>query len=281
MENSNKNYDILPSQSVVLLKELHILTTEGKLNQDSRRKLKQIFHLTNFIKPIINSILNHDKKIRIIDMGSGKSYLGFLLHDLILKNIENINYQIIGVESRSELVLNSMKLAQKMKCQNNFYFINSYISDAINHEKVSIDKIDLLTALHACDNATDDAILFALKNKINNLVLVPCCQAEVARQLKQNSSIDFLSELYKHPIHSREFGSHLTNVIRILFLESYGYSVTTTELIGFEHSMKNELIIAKYTGNKNTKSITHLNEIVKSFNLSPYLLNNYLKDTNE
>jgi hypothetical protein len=109
------------------------------------------------------------------------------------------------------------------------------------------DQVDVVTALHACNTATDDAIRFALTKKAKHIILVPCCQAEVAATLRKNKSSALkneLSEIWRHPIHTREFGSHITNVLRCLQLESHGYDVTVTELVGWEHSMKNELIIA-------------------------------------
>jgi hypothetical protein len=108
--------------------------------------------------------------------------------------------------------------------------------------------VDVVTALHACDTATDDAIRFALKRNAKHIVLVPCCQAEIASILRKQKgpslASNVLTEVWRHPIHTREFGSHITNVLRCLWLESQGYQVRVTELIGWEHSMKNELIIA-------------------------------------
>jgi hypothetical protein len=110
-------------------------------------------------------------------------------------------------------------------------------------------RIDVVTALHACDTATDDAIAFGLAKQARHLVLVPCCQAEVAGVLRKHKALTLsktpLSELWRHPLHTREFGSQITNVLRCLQLEAHGYSVTVTELVGWEHSMKNELIIAR------------------------------------
>jgi hypothetical protein len=112
-------------------------------------------------------------------------------------------------------------------------------------------EIDVVTALHACNTATDDAIRFALTKKAKHIVLVPCCQAEVAAALRKSKATTLkneLAEIWRHPIHTREFGSHITNVLRCLQLESHGYDVTVTELVGWEHSMKNELIIATHKG---------------------------------
>ena len=108
----------------------------------------------------------------------------------------------------------------------------------------------MVTALHACDTATDDAIAFGLRKNARFMVLVPCCQAEVAGVLREQKALALsrtpLSELWRHPLHTREMGSQITNVLRCLYLEAMGYQVTVTELVGWEHSMKNELIIASY-----------------------------------
>ena len=107
----------------------------------------------------------------------------------------------------------------------------------------------MVTALHACDTATDDAIAFGLRKQARFMVLVPCCQAEVAACLRQNKALSLsrtpLAELWRHPLHTRELGSQLTNVLRCLYLEACGYQVTVTELVGWEHSLKNELILAR------------------------------------
>ncbi|MES2500829.1 MAG: SAM-dependent methyltransferase, partial [Pseudomonadota bacterium] len=76
-----------------------------------------------------------------------------------------------------------------------------------------------------------------------------------------------LSEIWRHPIHTREFGSQITNVLRCLQLEAAGYQVTVTELVGWEHSMKNELIIAKYTGQPRKNAQVRLVSILDELNL--------------
>lgn len=239
--------DIRPGQSVELLKELHILTRDGKLNQDSRRKLKQVYHLYNFIEPLLKELSSDEEKnFTVVDHGAGKSYLGFILYDLFLKQMNR--GEIFGIETREELVRKSRELADKLKFSR-MHFLNLTVEDSIKSNELP-PTVDLVTALHACDTATDDAIKFALEKKARFIVLVPCCQAEVASTLRKNKgknlSKSVLTEVYRHPIHTREFGSHITNVLRCLELESQGYQVTVTELIGWEHSMKNELIIAQF-----------------------------------
>ncbi|HXH31781.1 MAG TPA: SAM-dependent methyltransferase [Bacteriovoracaceae bacterium] len=239
--------EIRSGQSIELLKELHILTRDGKLNQDSRRKLKQVYHLYNFIEPILQTLANEpNKQFSVVDHGAGKSYLGFILYDLFFKALDQGT--IYGIETREELIKKSQDLSSKLKFKR-MTFLNLTVEASITSSELP-EEVDLVTALHACDTATDDAIRFGLEKKSKFMVLVPCCQAEVAAFLKkhksQNLSSNVLTEIWRHPIHTREFGSQITNVLRCLELEANGYQVTVTELTGWEHSMKNELIIAQY-----------------------------------
>ena len=132
-------------------------------------------------------------------------------------------------------------------------FVNASVSQATADQRLP-EQVDMVTALHACDTATDDAIAFGLTKQAQYMALVPCCQAEVAACLRQDKALQLartpLAELWRHPLHTREMGSQITNVMRCLYLESQGYQVTVTELVGWEHSMKNELILAHRTGQK-------------------------------
>lgn len=259
--------EIKPNQSIELLKELHILTRDGKLNQDSRRKLKQVYHLYNFIEPLLKDLQNSNNPLTLVDHGAGKSYLGFILYDLFYKSLSE--GRIYGIETREELVKKSQDLAARLKFSR-MDFLNLSVEDSITSKELP-DNIDIVTALHACDTATDDAINFALKKKAKYMVLVPCCQAEVASVLRknkqQNLSKNVLTEVFRHPIHTREFGSHVTNVLRCLQLEAHGYQVTVTELVGWEHSMKNELIIAQYKDLPRRYPSERLNSLLSEFNL--------------
>ena len=244
--SSSEYPEIRPGQSIELLKELHILTHDGRMNQDSRRKLKQVYHLYQFIEPLLQEVGDAKGGITLVDHGAGKSYLGFILYDLFFKARHDASH-IYGIETREELVTHSRELAERLSF-GGMSFLNLSVADSIASSGLP-DKVDVVTALHACNTATDDAIRFALAKQARHIVLVPCCQAEVAAVLRKNKGAALkhpLAELWRHPIHTREFGSHLTNVLRCLQLEAHGYQVTVTELVGWEHSMKNELIIASY-----------------------------------
>jgi len=268
-----KHPEIKEHQSIELLKELHILTRDGALNQDSRRKLKQVYHLYNFIEPLLLDLQqrltqqNSNKTFSLVDHGAGKSYLGFIIYDLFFKQLSTGH--IYGIEFREELIKKSKELSERLKFDRMDFF-HLTVEDSITTPLLP-NEIDMVTALHACNTATDDAIHFALKKKSQYIVLVPCCQAEIAQIFKKNKARDLkrtaLTELWRHPIHTREFGSHLTNVLRALQLEAHGYQVTVTELVGFEHSMKNELIIAKKIEPKNSRAAQKLTQILEEFGL--------------
>nr|MDP2192878.1 SAM-dependent methyltransferase [Rhodoferax sp.] len=267
--------EIRPGQSIELLKELHILTRDGKLNQDSRRKLKQVYHLYQFIEKLLLELTGkEDGKsggVTLADHGAGKSYLGFIIYDLFFKASKAGH--IYGIETRPELVQKSRELAARLGFDRMSFLNLSVAESALTGELP--ERIDVVTALHACDTATDDAIAFGLQKHARFMVLVPCCQAEVARALSQHKAISLsrtpLAELWRHPLHTRELGSQLTNVLRCLYLEAAGYQVSVTELVGWEHSMKNELILARYTGQPQRAAAQRLRALLQEFGLTTLL----------
>lgn len=302
-ETHGKTHEIRPGQSLELLKELHILTRDGKLNQDSRRKLKQVYHLYQFIEPLMRQVMDEKGGLTLVDHGAGKSYLGFILYDLFFKvggvpvegkagaasgaapgTVPNTApdaalpasttasppaSHIYGIETRDELVAKSRELAARLGFPA-MSFLNLSVAQAIDSPLLP-PQVDLVTALHACDTATDDAIRFALARGARHVVLVPCCQAEVAGVLRKNKaralSHGALAEIWRHPLHTREFGSQATNALRCLQLEAHGYQVSVTELIGWEHSMKNELIIAEYKNLPRKKPAERLSALLGELGL--------------
>jgi methyltransferase family protein len=259
--------EIDPNQSVELLKELHILTRDGKLNQDSRRKLKQVYHLYRFIEPLLQEVMADNPDFTLVDHGAGKSYLGFILYDLFMK--QQPSGRIIGIDTRDDLVQKSRTLAHDLHFER-MSFEHLSVEASITSAAIP-SQVEIVTALHACNTATDDAIRFGLAKHAKFMVLVPCCQAEVAEALRKHKNASFaktaLSEIWRHPIHTREFGSQLTNVLRCLQLEAHGYQVTVTELVGWEHSMKNELIVARYTDSARGNAQARLEQILHELNL--------------
>jgi hypothetical protein len=252
-----------PEKSIPLLQALHILTREGALNADSRRKLNQVLHLTQLLRPALESLLREANEPVLVDLGAGKSYLGFILYDLVLGPAGC--GRVVGVETREKLVESSRALATESGFER-MQFVASRIAEAT----IPGGRVDMVTALHACDTATDDAIRFALRHDAKTIVLVPCCQAEVAQLLEGETGP--LRQLWRHPIQRREFGAHVTNVIRGLVLEAHGYKVRVTELTGLEHSMKNELILAERHQRSNAQARRELVRLIDQLGVKPALL---------
>ena len=259
--------DVWPGQaqesSVALLKALHILTRDGALNQDARRKLKQVLHLVQLLRPSIEALLAENPDTVIADLGTGKSYLGFILYDLVIGPLGRGN--IVGVDVRTELVEKSRLLAK----ESNFTRM-TFVAGEIAGTTLPGRRADMVTALHACDTATDDAIRFALHHEAKVVALIPCCQAEVATLLGASTSP--LHQLWRHNTHRREFGAHVTNVIRSLVLEMHGYKVRVTEFTGLEHSLKNELILARKVHADNRAARARLDALLASTGVRPKLV---------
>lgn len=255
--------DLWPGQSVALLKALHILTREGGLNADSRRKLKQVLHLANLIKPALDWAFAEREQPVLADLGAGKSYLGFVLYDLFFARQRR--GEVYAVEARHDLIETSKAIAAESGFQR-MHFVES----AIRNAELPDAKADVVTALHACDTATDEAILFALAHDARFIALVPCCQAELAGELEGSKKPE--RQLWRHPIQRREFGAHLTNVLRGLYLEAHGYKVRVTELTGLEHSLKNEFLFAERHQLSNPQAKAEFERLVAQFGVKPTLL---------
>jgi hypothetical protein len=243
----NEVAELWPGQSVPLLKALHILTQNGGLNADSRRKLKQVQHLAQLIKPAIDAMLAEKDQPVLADLGAGKSYLGFVLYDLYLRPAGR--GEVIAVETRAELIKTARKIAEESGFDR-----MRFVEGAIAGQDVG--AVDIVTALHACDTATDEAILFALKHEAKFVALVPCCQAEVARELDgRKGALE-----------------HLTNVLRGLYLEAHGYKVRVTEFTGFEHTQKNEMIFAERHQRSNPRARAEFEKLVAEVGVAPGML---------
>ena len=258
--------ELLPGQSTALLRELHLLTRSGDLNADALRKLKQVNHLAGLLRPALDDVFERFPSPVVVDVGSGNSYLGFVLYELFFKDRDA--GELWNVESRQDLVDRATARAATLG-YGRMHFVRA---DAAKVELP--ERVHLLTALHACDTATDDALFQALSHRADYVAVVPCCQAEVAQQLKaaRPKVQDAVGALFQHGWHRREFGSHLTNVVRALALEAHGYQVTVTELSGWEHSLKNELILARKVHRESREAKERLEALLGALQVRPRLV---------
>jgi hypothetical protein len=257
--------ELLPGTSPGLLRELHLLTRTGDLNADSLRKLKQVNHLVGLLAPALDDVLGRFGEPVVADCGAGKSYLGFILYELFLGPAGKGT--LLALESREDLARAGTERAARLGFER-LRFLPGPIDAAPLPERVH-----LVTALHACDTATDDALLLAIRHNADHVAVVPCCQAEVARQLAEAAApAREVAPLFEHPWHRREFGSHLTNVVRALALEASGYRVTVTELTGWEHAVKNELLLGKKVRGSSREAREKLDALLAATGVRPKLV---------
>jgi hypothetical protein len=253
--------ELLPDQSKTLLQALHLLTRDGDLNADARRKLKQINHLYGLLRPLLEPLWADGRAPLLVDAGAGNGYLGFVLYELLLGPLGR--GELVGVETRADLAHRVQERVaalgfERLRCLQAAVATLAE-ADADGVARLQGQAIDAVVALHACDTATDDAMLLGLRAGAAVIAVVPCCQAEVARLLAGGSAMQQgLGPLWRHGLHRRELGAHLTNVIRSLVLEAHGYAVTVTELTGWEHSLKNEVILARKVQRGNALAVRQL-----------------------
>jgi hypothetical protein len=264
--------ELLPGQSVELLKELHLVGRDGALHADSLRKLKQVNHLVQLVEPALRDVLTRYQEPVLVDAGAGNAYLGFVLYELFLRETSSVLY---SVETRPELVQRGQERAGRLGFSRGMRFLHAPIGEA---PRDLPERVHMVLALHACDTATDDALLLAVKHNADHIAAVPCCQAEVAAQLKEAKHVAPAPwpQLWEHPIHRREMGAHLTNVIRALALQSLGYQVTVTELTGWEHSLKNELILARRVHKEHREARADLQKLLDTTGVRPKLVRELL-----
>ena len=245
--------ELMDGVTVRTLIELGVLTERGGASPSARRKVKQVNHLLNQMNASLTDLFERHEDPVIVDMGAGRATASLALYDRWIR--PRGRGRLLAVESRADI-------AEKVRAKTgpDYPRFEMITGAALTAELP--ERVHLVFALHACDLATDHAIARALKGRADYVALVPCCQAEFARALKSASAQikraderrdgdqvgSALGALWGASHHRREFGAHLTNVCRCLALRAAGYTVSTTELIGWEHSMKNELIIGRRVG---------------------------------
>lgn len=234
-----KKYLIAPENNIYL-RELGITTADGKVNNDMNDKFKQINKYVEIVESIIQTA-DLPEKFNIYDMGAGKGYLTFALYDHLVNHVKK-NAIITGVELRKELAGSSNQIASKAGF-NGLSFLSGTIED------VKLVDADILIALHACDTATDDAIAKGIETGAKIIICAPCCHKQVRKDMKTNG---VMTNITKHGILFERQAEILTDTIRAMIMEAYGYKTKVFEFISTEHTPKNLLIV----GVKNEKSTT-------------------------
>lgn len=242
LHNRTKKY-ILPEGTVVpFLKDLGVMTAEGKIVRTKYDKYRQINRFLEFIEDILPQ-LDKGREVTILDFGCGKSYLTFAMY-YYLHELKQYDIHIIGLDLKSEVIRHCNELSVKYGYEK-LTFLEGDIAD---YE--GVDQVDMVVTLHACDTATDYALAKAVGWHAKVILSVPCCQHEINGQIEN----DVLKPILKHGLLKERFSAIVTDALRAEYLEREGYEVQVLEFIDMEHTPKNILIRAIDTGKKGKNS---------------------------
>lgn len=245
------------------LQYLKITDQNHKVIPKMADKYRQINKYLEVIEGLLVTV-DTEKKLQIVDMGSGKGYLTFALYDYLV-NLKKYNVSVTGIELRGYLVDYCNDIADKCGFKE-LNFIEQRIQEYDN------DKIDILIALHACDTATDDAIYKGLSAKSELIICAPCCHKQVRQQVK---GIEQESPLLKYGIFKERQFEMITDTIRALILEKHNYNTKVFEFISDEHTHKNVMLI----GSKSTKKkdIDAIDEKIEGLKELYHIKHHYLE----
>ena len=266
LEHNIKKNRAIVANGKTYLHQLKITDENGNVTHSSQDKFKQINHYVELLSPLIKSLPKYDT-LKVVDMGAGKGYLTFALYDY-LTNVLSVNTKVTGVEYRKDLV----ELCNAIAKKSNFDLLHFEQGTIIDSDMA---QANVLIALHACDTATDDAIFKGITAQADLIVVAPCCHKQIRRELEKHKTKNDLDFLVKHGIFLERHAEMLTDGIRSLILEYFGYSTKVFEFISGEHTAKNVMIVAEKkmkTESQKQEILTKLKETKKYFGIETHYL---------
>ena len=260
--NKVKKYIIPENEPCDFLIELGVMNKDGKVLAKKYDKFKQI---NKFLEIVDDAVEKTDLKsdYKIIDFGCGKAYLTFALYYYFYK-IKKVNVQIVGLDLKTEVINFCNDVAEKL----NYTYLKFENGD-IKDYNTNLE-IDMVVTLHACDNATDAALVKAIKWNTDIILSVPCCQHEFFDKIENNN----LEPMLKHGLIKERLSSLVTDSLRSLFLETKGYKVQLVEFVDMEHTPKNILIRA-VKSKVREEAIKEYEDFKKFWNLEEIFIEKY------
>ncbi len=255
----NRDYYVKVGKADSLLKEINIMTKDGKIKNDKIRKYNQIDHYVELLDGIFDK-LDYKGTLTILDCGCGKSYLSFVLN-YYLTEVKKIKSHFIGLDYSEGVIESSRKMADNLGYRNMEFHaidIKDYVPDK---------KINVVLSLHACDTATDMALALGIKVTSDLIIAVPCCHRELLSQY----SYDPFKSITKHGVLKARLADILTDGMRSAMLEAKGYDVSVVEYISPLETPKNLMIRAIKTKEENPKSLEEYNDLMKALKINPAL----------
>lgn len=256
----NRDYLIKVGMADELLKEIGILSQDGKIKNDMIRKYNQIDHYIELVQDLLKDLAQRYDSLTVLDCGCGKSYLTFVLNYYI-KEVMKKSCHFIGLDYSNTVIEASKKTAAKLGYNNMDFKVTDIKSYQANRD------IHLVLSLHACDTATDEAIALAVNNKAKAMVMVPCCHKELLNQY----SFKPFEHILKYGILKARIADALTDGMRAMLLEAIGYKVSLVEYISPLETPKNLMLRAEKIQSVNKKILEEYCELKKQLNVNPML----------
>lgn len=249
-----KDRSLRPDRSAELLRAIGIMNADGTISARNAKKYKQVNHLVELCRPVLGEAeLGPESQapLRIVDLACGNSYLSFILLEAL--RLEERPARLLGVDLREDVIATSRARAEQIGFGEHARFLATPLEQlrpaAIQAELGGAP--DLAISLHACDTATDAALALAIESGVASILCVPCCQAELARQLaalssseRSRSAASTVPAVLEHGLLRRSYGDLLTDALRVELLEACGYTVAVVEFVASTHTPKNLLLRA-------------------------------------
>jgi hypothetical protein len=238
-----KDRALRPDRSAALLRAIGIMNPDQSISARNAKKYKQVNHLVELCRPVWVGRDASAGPLRIVDLACGNSYLSFVLLEAL--RLDGLDARLLGVDLREDVIANSRARAEQLEFADARFVASTLeslepevIRDALGGSQ------QLVISLHACDTATDAALALAIKAEVEWILCVPCCQAELARQLDGAANV-LVPAAVEHGLLRRSFGELLTDALRVEMLEACGYEVAVVEFVASSHTPKNLLLRAR------------------------------------
>jgi SAM-dependent methyltransferase len=261
LEHDRRKRHVLPEgEPVPFLVELGVMNSRGKVLARRYEKFRQVNRFLELVQDVLPA-LPQEGLLRIVDFGSGKSYLTFALHHL-LHGVHGRDVDVVGLDLKEDVVDRCSALATRLGCTG----LRFEVGDIAAYP--DLDDVDLVVSLHACDTATDSALERAVRSNAGVILAVPCCQHELRGQIDS----DTLRPLLAHGLLKERLAADVTDAVRAQLLGLAGYDVQVTEFVELEHTPKNLLIRAVRRPGRDTEKLAReYIELKRALGIEPYL----------
>ena len=263
-----KRYILEEGIPVPFLRDLGVMTEDGKVIRSKTDKFRQINRFLEFIEDILPQ-LDRGRELTILDFGCGKSYLTFAMY-YYLHELKKYDIRIIGLDLKKDVIRHCSSLAEKYGYEKLAFLVG----DIADYD--GVDQVDMVVTLHACDTATDFALAKAIGWNAKVILSVPCCQHELNGQMKN----EILAPVMDYGLLKERFAALATDGLRAKYLEREGYETQVLEFIDMEHTPKNILLRAVKTGKRNEKAAAEIERFEGFLSVQP-MLGELLKEKEE